>query len=167
MGFGDGGFDGGGGDYGGDFGFGDGGQDYGGQGYGQDPGAAWADAFHQGAGLGDQIAQHLAPIQEAVSNMQADRDAETLLASYPQLHDVAVQEAVIAQADQMAAQLGVPPQHARSAQFISLVMDALGGGAGGGQQGGYGQQGYDDPRQAIVEAAQTWPSRAFFRAIRS
>jgi hypothetical protein len=170
MSFGDGGgFDGGGGDYGGDYGF-----DDGGQGYGQDSGA-WGDAYsagtldglHQGAGLQDQIAQALAPISGAVADMQADRDAEVLLSQYPQLENGEFAEAVIEQADHMAAQLGVPPQRAHSAQFIGLVMQALGHG-GAGQQGGYGQgQFSDDPTAGIREAAQTSPSRSFFNAIRS
>lgn len=95
MGFGDGGFDGGGGDDGGDYGF-DGGQGYDdGQGYGQDPGGALAEAFHQGAGLQDQIAHALAPISSAVADMQADRDADMLLSQYPQLENGEFAEAVI------------------------------------------------------------------------
>jgi hypothetical protein len=154
MSFGDGGgFDGG-------DGFGDGGQDYGGD-YGQDSGTQWADPYtsgmqaglHQGAELSDRIAQALMPIHETVQSLRADADAATLLDQYPALADEQVAEQVVGLADQLAAQLGIPPERARSAEFISLVMQAQGQGGAGGQQGGYGQGAFNEQRDAEIGQA--------------
>jgi hypothetical protein len=128
--------------------FGDGGQDYGGgfdpggqQDYGASPwanpyAAGTLDGFHQGAQINDLVAQQIAPIHAVVQDLRADADAATLIDQYPQLADEQVAEHVVGLADQRAARLGVPPERARSAEFIGLVIQAqMQGGQAGGPAG--------------------------------
>lgn len=72
----------------------------------------------------DAIAQALAPVNENLSNIQADQDAAYLTEAYPEFADPAFAESMIQTVDQVGARLGLDPVYVRSAEFIEHVYKA-------------------------------------------
>jgi hypothetical protein len=67
------------------------------------------------------IAEALAPVNQNLSNIQADQDAAYLTESYPEFADPEFAENMIRTVDQVAAQMGLDPGYGRSAAFIEMV----------------------------------------------
>jgi hypothetical protein len=85
----------------------------------------------------------------AEQNDATGREAEALLEEFPRLEDSELADAVVTAARHIAAEAGIPPQHAMRASFIRQVVKAHFPQAMGPTE----QQRHDEYQQRILDAA--------------